>query len=63
LLAGKKDRVYGAGLEGNVILPENGLVLGLRVEPEFSARNRTQGWTFMLTIGYELKSLMKAPAH
>jgi hypothetical protein len=63
LLAGKRDRVYGVGLEGNVILPANGLVLGLRVEPEFGARNRTQGWTFLLSVAYELKSLMKAPRH
>jgi hypothetical protein len=63
LLAGRKDRVYGAGVEGNLILPKNGVVLGLRIEPEFGARNRTQGWTFMLTLAYELKSLVKAPHH
>jgi hypothetical protein len=24
----------------------------LRAEPEFGARNRTQGWTFLLTTAY-----------
>jgi hypothetical protein len=63
LLAGRKDRVFGAGLEGDVILPKSGLVFGLRVEPEFGARNRMQGWTFLLTAAYELKSLAKGGAH
>ena len=61
LLEGAKDRVYAVGLEANVIVPKSSMVYGLRVEPEFGARNRTQGWTFLLTIGYELKSLVKAP--
>jgi len=60
LLAGDKDRVYALGLEGTVIAPKSGMVYGLRVEPEFGARNRTQGWTFLLTVAYELKSLVKA---
>jgi hypothetical protein len=61
LLAGHKDRVFAAGPEVTFILPKDGLVFGLRVEPEFEARNRMQGWTFMLTAAYELKSLVKAP--
>jgi len=61
LLQGAKDRVIALGLEGNVILPESGWVLGLRIEPELEARNRTKGWTFMLTAAYQLKSLMKHP--
>ncbi len=60
LLEGRKDRVFGAGVEGSVIIPKAGLVFGLRVEPEFGARNRTQGWTFVLTAAYQLKSLVKA---
>ena len=60
LLAGRKDRVFGAGVEGNVILVKSGLVFGLRVEPEFGARNRTQGWTFLFSAAYQLKSLVKA---
>jgi hypothetical protein len=59
LFAGKKDRVFGAEAEGNFILPETGLVIGLRVEPEFGARNRTQGLTFMLSAANELASLVK----
>jgi hypothetical protein len=61
LLEGRKDRVFAAGVEGNVIIPKSRLVFGLRVEPEFGARNRTQGWTFLFTAAYELKSLVKTP--
>ena len=59
LLEGDKDRAYAVGLEANVIVPKTSMVYGLRVEPEFGARNRTQGWTFLFTIAYELKSLVK----
>ncbi|HEV7387028.1 MAG TPA: transporter [Gemmatimonadaceae bacterium] len=52
LLSGVKDRVFAAGLEGNVILPLSKWVFDLRAEPEFGARNRTQGWTFLLTTAY-----------
>lgn len=62
LLEGKKDRVFGLGIEGNVFLPKAKLLLGLRFLPEFGARNRPQGFTFMLTVAYEVKSLMKLPA-
>jgi len=61
LLEGSKDRVYAVGLEGNVIMPKSGMVYGLRIEPEFGARNRTQGWTFLLTVAYQLKSLVRPP--
>jgi len=62
LLAGSKDRVFGVGLEGSVFLPKPKLFLGLRVVPEFGARNRTQGVTFMLSLAYQAKSLVKMPA-
>ncbi len=52
-----KDRVYAAGLEGNVVIPQSRLSLGLRIEREFGARNRTQGWAFMFTAAYVVKSL------
>jgi len=57
----RKDRVFGAGIEGDLILPQSGWLFGLRVEPEFGARNRTQGWTFLLSVANELKSLAKMP--
>src|SRR5262249_5526305 len=63
LLAGRKDRVFGVGLEGNVFLPKPRLLMGLRVVPEFGARNRTQGVTILLTLGYEAKSLVRMPPH
>jgi len=47
-----KDSVGG---EGDLILPLSGWVVGLRIEPEFSARNRTEGWMSLLTIAYSLQ--------
>ena len=55
--------VIGIGLEGNVFLPKPKLLIGLRVVPEFGAQDRTQGWTFLLTLAYQAKSLMKLPPH
>lgn len=63
LLAEIKDRVFAAGLEGNIFLPKQKLLLGLRLMPEFEARNRTQGFTSLITIGYQVKSLAKTPEH
>jgi hypothetical protein len=59
LLAGVKDRVFGIGGEVNAFLPKPKLLLGVRLVPEFGARNRTQGLTFLFTIGYQAKSLVK----
>jgi hypothetical protein len=53
--------VYGVGLEGSVFLPKPKLLLGLRFVPEFGAINRTEGYTFMLTLAYQAKSMMKTP--
>jgi len=63
LLAGAKDRVFGAGLEGNIFLPKAKLLIDLKVVGEFGARNRTQGITALLALAYEAKSLMKMPEH
>lgn len=63
LLEGKEDRVFGVGLEGNVIFVPTGTVIGLRAVPEFGARNRTQGWTFMLTLAQGVKSLAREGEH
>jgi hypothetical protein len=54
---GHKDRVYGAGPEASILLPKSGLFVDLRVVPEFGARNRTQGVTWVLSLGYDLKPL------
>jgi len=61
LLAGIKDRVFGIGGEVNMFLPKPKLLLAVRLVPEFGARNRTQGLTFLFTIGYQAKSLVKVP--
>ncbi len=49
------------GAEANLFIPRAKLLLGVRFLPEFGARNRTQGFTFMFTAAYEVKSLMKTP--
>ena len=59
LLEGKEDRVFGVGLEGNVIFVPTGTLLGFRALPEFGARNRMQGWTFMFTFAQGVKSLAR----
>jgi hypothetical protein len=61
LLEGHEDRVFGVGVEGSVYLPKAKLLIGLRVVPEFGARNRTQGVTAVLTLARELKSFVKPP--
>jgi hypothetical protein len=63
LLAGRKDRVFGVGVEGSIFLPKPRLLVDLRVVPEFGARNRTQGLTFLLSLAWQARSLEKAPAH
>ena len=62
VLGENRDRVWGLGLDGSLILPSSGWVFGLRAAHEFEARNRPQGWAFLLTLGYEVKSLAKAPS-
>jgi hypothetical protein len=61
LVEGLKDHVFGVGAEASVFLPKSKVLLGFRAVPEFGAVNRTQGWTLMMTLGYQAKSLMKAP--
>ncbi len=61
LFEGSKDHVFGVGLEGNVFLPKQKFLLGLRVVPEFGAEDRTQGWSFMLTLAYQAKSFVRMP--
>ena len=50
-----RDRVLAVGGEGDLILPLSGWVVGLRIEPEFGARNRTEGWMSLLTIAYSVQ--------
>jgi hypothetical protein len=54
-----RDRVFGLGVEANVFLPKQKMLLGLRVVPEFGAVSRTRGLTFNLTLAYQAKSLAK----
>ncbi|MDF2191590.1 transporter [Paraflavitalea sp. CAU 1676] len=59
VFSGSKDRVYGWGVEGNVFMPGIRSQLGLRWLAETGARNRFEGSTFFITLGYMLKSLSK----
>jgi hypothetical protein len=63
VLQSRKDHVGGVGGEISFFLPRAKVLLGLRVVPEFGAIDRTQGFTYVLTLGYQAKSLMKAPPH
>jgi hypothetical protein len=59
-LAENKDRVFAVGAEGSIFLPKPKLLLGLRVLSEMGAASRTQGLTYVMTIAYQSKSLVKA---
>jgi hypothetical protein len=61
LLAGHKDRVFGIGGEASIFLPKPKLLIDARVVPEMGARNRTQGLTFLISLGWQVKSLVKTP--
>jgi hypothetical protein len=59
VLRGLKDRVFALGPEFNVFIPKPRLTLLARYEPEFGARNRTQGQTIVFSIVWVAKSLVK----
>jgi hypothetical protein len=59
LLQGLKDRVFALGPEFNIYIPKPRLTLLARYEPEFGARNRTQGQTIVFSIAWVAKSLVK----
>ena len=46
-----KDRVFALGPEFGVILPASKFNFSVRVLPEFGARSRTQGLTFIVGAG------------
>ena len=60
-LRGYKDRVFALGPEFNAFLPKPRLTLLARYEPEFGARNRTQGQTVVFSVVWVAKSLVKMP--
>ncbi len=61
LAALDKDRVFAIGAEANMFLPKAKLQLTTRLLPEFGARTRTQGLTFLFSIGYQARSLVRQP--
>jgi hypothetical protein len=58
-LRGFKDRVFALGPEFNMYIPKPRLTFLVRYEPEFGARNRTQGQTILFSIVWVAKSLVK----
>ncbi len=62
-LRGYKDRVFALGPEANIFIPKPRLTLLARYEPEFGARNRTQGQTIVFSVVWVAKSLVKMPPH
>jgi hypothetical protein len=58
-LRGFKDRVFAVGPEFNMYIPKPRLTFLVRYEPEFGARNRTQGQTIVFSIAWVAKSLVK----
>jgi hypothetical protein len=55
-LRGLKDRVFALGPEFSIFIPKTRLTLLARYEPEFAARNRTQGQTIIFTVVWVAKS-------
>lgn len=58
-LRGLKDHVFALGPEFSMFIPGPRLTLLARYEPEFAARDRTQGHTIVFSIVWVAKSLMK----
>jgi hypothetical protein len=59
VLRGLRDRVFAFGPEVNTFLPKPRLTFLIRYEPEFGARNRTQGQTILFSVVWVAKSLVK----
>jgi hypothetical protein len=59
IFTGDKDQIYSWGLEFNVLHPKIRTSLGFRWLDEFGAKNRFEGNTFLITVGYIIKSLSR----
>ncbi len=57
VFTGNKDRIYGLGLEGNILYPKTFTSLSVRWLGELGARNRFEGNTFLITIGQAIRVL------
>ncbi len=53
--SGDRDRIYGLGVEANILYPKTKTALSFRWLGEMGARNRFQGNTFLVTINQFLK--------
>ena len=61
-LRGYKDRVFAVGPEFSTYVPKPRLMFLVRYQPEFGARNRTQGQTILFSVTWTAKSLVKPKA-
>lgn len=61
LLRGLKDNVSAIGPEINTFIPKPRLSLLFRYEPEYTAKNRTQGQMFLFSITWAAKSFAHHP--
>jgi hypothetical protein len=59
IFTGSKDQIYSWGLEFNVLHPKIRTSIGLRWLDELGAKNRFEGNTFLITLGYIIESLSK----
>ena len=57
MLEGGRDRVFALGWETSAAVPTKRIALGFRALFEMGARNRPEGWTFLLSTAYTLKKL------
>ncbi|WP_276131849.1 SphA family protein [Polluticoccus soli] len=64
VFTGKRDRIWAGGLEGMIFHPKLRTSIDFRWLHEFGARNRFEGDSYLLTIGYLIRSYEKhaAPA-
>lgn len=62
VFTGKRDRVWAGGLEGMIFHPKIRTSIDFRWLHEFGAHNRFEGDTYLLTIGYMIKSYQKQAA-
>ncbi len=57
IFTGNKDRIWGLGLEGNILFPKTFTSLSVRWLGELGGRNRFEGNTFLITVAQLIKSL------
>ncbi len=52
-----KDKIFAAGLEGNILFPKSLTAVSVRWNKEFGARSRAEGYTLFVTLSQVIKML------